>query len=88
MARLAADPIHTANLKARIRSTLVSAGISQHKFAVFADISPGTLTRYLAGTTWSESTETLLDRALARLPKRKRPKHRRINLEEERHGKA
>jgi len=88
MARPATNPHHSVELKARIRSALIAAGISQHKFAVFADISPGTLTRYLAGMTWSASTEKALERALARLPKRKSPKHRRINLEERPNGKA
>jgi hypothetical protein len=75
-------------LKARIHTTLIAAGISQHKFAVYADLSPHTLSRYLAGQTWSAATERKLERALARLPKRKSPKHRRINLKEGNHGKA
>jgi predicted transcriptional regulator len=74
-------------LKTRIHTTLIAAGISHHKFAVFAGVSPATLGRYLAGQRWSARTERKLERALARLPKRKSTKHRRINLEEE-HGKA
>jgi hypothetical protein len=88
VARPATNPYHSIELKARIRSALIAAGISQHKFAVFAEISPGTLTRYLAGMTWSASTEKALERALARLPRRRSPKHRRINLEGANHGKA
>lgn len=75
-------------LKAKIHTTLIAAGLSQHKFAVFADMSPQTLTRFLAGTTWSAETEKKLVQALARLPHRKHPKHRRIKLEERPNGKA
>jgi hypothetical protein len=75
-------------LHIQIRRALAMSGISQHKFAVFADISPGTLIRYLAGTTWSAKTERKLERALARLPKRKSTKHRRIHPEERPNGKA
>jgi hypothetical protein len=79
------NPVHTTDVKARIRATLHATGISQHKLAVFADMSPQTLTRYLAGTTWSAMTERKLERALVRLPKqkhkyRKHTKHRRIDL--------
>jgi predicted transcriptional regulator len=74
-------------LKAKIHTILIAAGISQHKFAVLAGVSPATLGRYLAGQRWSAATERKLERALARLPRRKSPK-RRVNMEEETHGKA
>jgi transcriptional regulator with XRE-family HTH domain len=72
----------------RIRSALVQAGISQYKLAIFAGLNPQTVSRYLSGQTWSATTERKLERALARLPKRKSTKHRRINPEEGNHGKA
>jgi hypothetical protein len=75
-------------LKARIRSALVANGISQNKFSAFAGLNPQTVSRYLTGKTWRATTEHKLERALARLPKRKSPKHRRINLEERPNGKA
>jgi transcriptional regulator with XRE-family HTH domain len=74
-------------LAEQIRSALTKAGISQFRFAVFAGVNPQTVSRYLSGQTWSASTERKLERALARLPRRKSTKHRRINLEDE-HGKA
>jgi transcriptional regulator with XRE-family HTH domain len=75
-------------LAGKIRTALIAAGLSQHKFAVFADMSPQTLHRYLDGMTWSAATEKKLKQALARLPRRKHPKHRRIKLEERPNGKA
>jgi predicted transcriptional regulator len=75
-------------LAEQIRSALVKAGVSQYKFAVFAGLNPQTVSRYLSGQTWSATTEKKLERALARLPRRKHPKHRRINLEERPNGKA
>jgi transcriptional regulator with XRE-family HTH domain len=71
----------------QIRSALVQAGVSQFRFAVFAGVNPQTVSRYLSGQTWSATTERKLERALARLPKRKSPKHRRINLGAN-HGKT
>jgi hypothetical protein len=91
MARQQADPHRTAFLKARIHTTLVAAGISHHRFAVLADVSPATLGRYLAGTRWSAATESKLERAIVSLPKskyRKHPKHRRIDHQGGNHGKA
>jgi hypothetical protein len=88
VARISTNPIHTAEIKAKIRSTLVAAGLSQHKFGVWAGVNPQTLTRYIHGSTWSATTERKLERALVRLPKRKSTKHRRINLEERPNGKA
>jgi ribosome-binding protein aMBF1 (putative translation factor) len=71
----------TAELVARIRKTLMQAGLSQHKFAVSAGLNPQTLTRYLSGSTWAASTEQALAQALKRLPKRKHSKHRRVAIE-------
>jgi ribosome-binding protein aMBF1 (putative translation factor) len=68
--------MNTSELKQRIREALRQTGLSQHKFAVSADLNPQTLTRYLAGATWSEATEKKLARALKRLPKRKYDKPR------------
>jgi hypothetical protein len=73
--------MNTDELKTRIREALVRTGLSQHRFAVSADLNPQTLTRYLSGSTWSEATERKLVRALKRLPKRKHSKHRRVTLE-------
>jgi predicted transcriptional regulator len=75
-------------LKARIHTTLVAAGISQYRFAVFAGVNPQTVSRYLSGQTWSATTEKKLERALARLPHRKSAKHRRIQLTGANHGKT
>jgi hypothetical protein len=68
--------MNTEELKLRIREALRRTGISQHKFAVSADLNPQTLTRYLAGATWSEATERKLAQALKRLPRRKYDKPR------------
>jgi hypothetical protein len=73
--------MNTEELKTRIREALVHNGISQHKFAVSADLNPQTLTRFLAGATWSEATERKLAQALKRLPKRKHAKPRRAVIE-------
>jgi hypothetical protein len=70
----------TSELKLRIREALRRTGLSQHKFAVSADLNPQTLTRYLAGATWSEATEKKLAQALKKLPKRKHPKQRQVEL--------
>jgi transcriptional regulator with XRE-family HTH domain len=59
-------------LAAEIRSALVAAGVSQYQFAVFAGVNPQTVSRYMRGATWSAETEKKLERALARLPRRKR----------------
>lgn len=75
-------------LRAKIRTILIASGISQYQFAVFAGLNPQTVSRYLAGKTWSAATEKKLERALTRLPRRKHPKHRRITLEERPNGKA
>jgi transcriptional regulator with XRE-family HTH domain len=64
----------------QIRSALVKSGVSQYKFAVSAGVNPQTVSRFLSGQTWSATTEKKLARALARLPKRKSTKHRRIRL--------
>jgi hypothetical protein len=71
--------MNTEELKQRIRESLVRTGLSQHKFAVSAGLNPQTLTRYLAGTTWSETTEKALAKALKRLPRPR--KHRRMVIE-------
>jgi hypothetical protein len=71
----------TSELKQRIREALRRTGLSQHKFAVSADLNPQTLTRFLSGQTWSAATEDKLAKALKRLPKRRHPKHRRVTLE-------
>jgi transcriptional regulator with XRE-family HTH domain len=68
-------------LAEQIRAALAAAGVSQYKFAVFAGVNPQTVSRYLSGSTWSAATERKLERALARLPKRKRPKQRRAAIE-------
>jgi transcriptional regulator with XRE-family HTH domain len=73
--------MNTSELKTRIREALVRNGVSQHKFAVSAGLNPQTLTRYLSGATWSETTEKALAKALKRLPKRKHSKHRRVTIE-------
>jgi hypothetical protein len=70
------DAKQTTELKQRIREALRRTGLSQHKFAVSADLNPQTLTRFLAGATWSAATEQKLAKALKRLPKRKYDKPR------------
>jgi transcriptional regulator with XRE-family HTH domain len=75
--------MNTIELKARIRAALTLNGISQHKFAVSAGLNPQTLTRFLAGTTWSAATEQALTKALKKLTKKlpKRKKRRRVAIE-------
>jgi hypothetical protein len=58
-----------ATLAAEIRAALGETGVSQYRFAVSAGLNPQTVSRYLAGRTWSATTEDKLARALDRLLK-------------------